>query len=396
MARTRVLRVIARMNVGGPALQVTTLTRGLPADRFETRLLVGDVGAGEADWTSLRADGGAAGAGGTGDNGDHQGLDVVRIPGLGRDPDPLGDVRALAAVVREIRAFRPDIVHTHTAKAGALGRVAAFACRMPATVHTFHGHLLSGYFSPRVTGAIVLTERVLALRTTRLVAVGTRVRDELLAAGVGRPAQYAVVAPGLALPPAPMPPEARATLGLPPDRPVVAFVARLTAVKRPDRFVDVATQLAARHPDTLFVVAGEGPLAYTMRASAECLGDAVRFLGWRGDVETVYAAADVVVLTSDNEGMPVSLIEAAHAGRPAVTTAVGSAAEVVVDGETGFVTGPSPESLADAVSRLLDDPALRSTMGKTAAERAARLFTPSRLIADTVRLYDEIRSRSKS
>jgi len=375
--RTRVLRVIARMNVGGPALAVTTLTRGLPADRFDTRLLVGDVGPGEADWLSLRA----AGAG----------LDVVRVPGLGRAPDPLADLSALARLVAETRSFRPHIVHTHTAKAGALGRSAAIACRVPVTVHTFHGHLLNGYFSPAVTRAVALTERALAWRTTRLVAVGATVRDELLAAGVGRPEQYTVMAPGLTLPPPPTRAEARALLRLPAgDRPVVAFVARLTAVKRPDRFVEAARLIAADHPDALFAVAGEGDQAGAMRAQAEPLGDAVRFLGWRGDVETVYAASDVVLLTSDNEGMPVSLIEAAHAGRPAVTTDVGSAAEVVVDGRTGFVVGKTAAALAEATGRLLADADLRATMGRAASEGAGQLFTPERLITDTAALYDEI------
>jgi glycosyltransferase involved in cell wall biosynthesis len=378
----RVLRVIARMNVGGPALQVSTLTRGLPADRFRTRLLVGDVGEGEADWLSLR----------------DAGLDpsvVRRVPGLGRDPNPAGDARALAAVARHIREFRPHVLHTHTAKAGALGRAAAFARlagpgTLPATVHTFHGHLLHGYFSPVVTRAIVGTERFLARRTDRLVSVGTRVRDELVAAGIGRPDRYAVVAPGLELPPAPPPADARSALALPPDRPVVSFVARLTAVKRPDRFVDVAARVAAARPEVVFAVVGEGALLEPTRAQARPLGDSVRFLGWRGDVETVYAASDVVLLTSDNEGMPVSLIEAAHAGRPVVTTDVGSAAEVVVDGTTGLVTPIAVDALAAATDRLLGDPDLRTRMGQAAQERARSLYTPARLIADTAAIYEDL------
>jgi glycosyltransferase involved in cell wall biosynthesis len=368
------MRVIARMNVGGPALQVTGLTERLDAERFDHRVLVGSVGDDEEDYLDLRAP--------------H--LPVTRVPGLGRSPRIDGDVRAFASLVREMRSFRPDIVHTHTAKAGVLGRLAAEVARVPARVHTFHGHLLHGYFSPTVTRGVVAVERALASRTTRLVAVGAQVRDDLLAARIGRPSQYVVVPPGIALPPAPPRDAARRALGLPVGEPVVVFVARLTSVKRPDRFIAMARLVAAAHPDTHFVVAGEGALLAEMRRDATPLGDRAHFLGWRSDVEVLYAAADVVVLTSDNEGMPVSLIEAASVGRPAVTTAVGSAAEVVLDGETGYVTDAEPSSLAAAVGRLLDDEGLRERMGTAAGLHAQRRFSQQRLVDDTAALYESI------
>jgi glycosyltransferase involved in cell wall biosynthesis len=374
MRRIRVLRIIARMNVGGPALQVSALARHLDPDRFEHRLLVGSVGPGEADYLDLRA----------------PDVEVVRIEGLGRAPRPGDDARALAAIMRELRRFRPDVVHTHTAKAGVLGRSAAVAARVPFRVHTFHGHLLHGYFSPAVTRAVVLTERALARATTLLVAVGEQVRDDLLAAGIGRPSQFLVVPPGVELPPAPAPAAARALLGLRPDVPVVAFVARLIPVKRPDRFVAAATALARRFPEVQFLVAGEGPLLDDMRRQAAGLGDAVRFLGWRRDVETIYSAADVTVLTSDNEGMPVSLIEAATVGCPAVTTRVGSAGEVVLDGVTGFVVDPAPDAIADATARLLADGELRSRFGAAAAAHARDRFSHNRLVGDLTTAYEDL------
>jgi glycosyltransferase involved in cell wall biosynthesis len=370
----RVLRVIARMNVGGPALQVVNLTRNLDGARFEQRLLIGNVGPDEADFLELRA----------------PDISPRRIEGLGRSVRPLDDVRALAAIRREIRAFRPDIVHTHTAKAGVLGRVAAVTSRVPAVVHTFHGHLLHGYFSPPVTTAVVTAERALARVTTRLVAVGSQVRDELLAAGIGRPEQFCVVPPGVGLPTPPEAGDARKTLGLPAGAPVVAFVARLTAIKRPDRFLAAAEVIARSRPDALFVVAGEGSELAALQAGARHLGDRFRFLGWRPDVETVYAAADVIMLTSDNEGMPVSLIEAASVGCPAVTTRVGSAAEVVVDGVTGFVTDHRPEALAAAAAQILDDPSLRARLSAAAATHARTCFGPERLVADMEHLYEEL------
>jgi glycosyltransferase involved in cell wall biosynthesis len=373
-ATIRVLRIIARMNVGGPALQVVGLTEGLKPPRFQSRLLIGTVGPGEADYVQLRAP--------------H--LSAVRVPGLGRSPNPFGDASALLRVIREIRRFQPHIVHTHTAKAGVLGRVAARLCGVPATVHTFHGHLLYGYFSPVVQRGVVQAERILARSTTRLVAVGAQVRDDLIAAGIGRPDQFTVVPPGVSLPPAPSRQAARMALGLPPDVPVAGYVARLTAVKQPLRFVDVAEELTRMVPDVRFVVAGEGDLLADMRARGASLGDRMQFLGWRRDVETVYAACDAIVLTSDNEGMPVSLIEASSVGTPAVTTDVGSAREVVLDGETGFVTSSSVSDIAAASAKILLNCDLRARMGHAAAQHAARRFSGDRLVHDTAELYEDL------
>jgi glycosyltransferase involved in cell wall biosynthesis len=370
----RVLRVIARMNVGGPALQVSGLMDGLDPARFTSELVTGFVDEGEADFLDVRAP--------------H--LRARRIDGLGRSVRPTSDVAALARLVAEVRRFRPDIVHTHTAKAGVLGRLAAKTARVPGVVHTFHGHLLHGYFSPAVTRAVVQTERMLARGSTRLVAVGQQVRDDLLAAGIGTAAKYVVVPPGLHLPAAPPRAESRRLLDLPADGPVVTLVARLTSIKRPERFVAVAEALAARHPAATFVICGEGDLLGALREQAAPLGARVRFLGWRADVETVYAATDVVVLTSDNEGMPVSLIEAAMCGVPAVTTDVGSAAEVVLHEQTGLLVPVSVPALVDAVDQLLTDDALRARLAAAGGPRARSLFGVERLVADTERLYEDI------
>jgi glycosyltransferase involved in cell wall biosynthesis len=368
--RLRVMRIIARMNVGGPSLQVTALTRYLDPSLFETRLLVGAVGAEEGDYRALRA----------------PDVPAVHVEGLGRAPDLLDDVRALRRVRAEIRAFRPDIVHTHTAKAGALGRVVARASRVPMLVHTFHGHLLHGYFSPAVTRAVVMTERALARTTNRLMAVGERVRDELLAAGIGRTDQYTVVPPGIELPTSPPKAEARARLDLPVDAAVVGFVGRLTRVKRPDRLVEVLKALMARDSTVHAVVAGGGELLTQVAAD---LGGSprVRLLGWWPDVEVVYGAADLVLLTSDNEGMPVSLIEAAACGCPVVATDVGSVREVVADGETGLVVPRSAADIATAARALLDDPSRRAAMARAGRARASDRFSRARLVRDVETAY---------
>jgi glycosyltransferase involved in cell wall biosynthesis len=337
------------MNVGGPAAIVTELLTHLDLD---LHLLVGEVGGDEADYLELRA----------------PGLPVTRIPGLGRAVRPADDVRALAGLVGQLRRLRPDIVQTHTAKAGALGRTAAVAARVPARVHTFHGHLLHGYFSPAVTRGVVTAERALALVTDRIVAVGQGVREELLGARIGRPDQYVVIPPGVTLPrPPPDREKARQVLGLPQEGPVVAYVARLTQIKRPDRMIEVARAL----PDATFVVAGDGPLYATVMEMAP---PNVRFLGWRADIENVYAAANVILLTSDNEGMPVTLIEAALCGVPAVASDVGSTGEVVLDGRTGRTVAPGVAALSDAVRALLDDGDWCRQMGLAARRWAEEAF----------------------
>lgn len=346
-----VVHVIARMNVGGPAALVTELLR-MPGQS----LLTGHVEAGEADHLALRS----------------PGTPFTRVPTLGRAPRPLDDLRALRAVTAELRRRRPDVVHTHTAKAGVIGRLAARAAGVPHVVHTFHGHLLDGYFSARKTQAVVGVERLLAHATSRIVTVGEQVRADLLAAGIGTPGQYLVIPPGVAVPAPPPRDEARSALGV--HGQVVAVVGRLTAIKRPDRLVAVARLL----PDVTFLVAGEGPLLETTRLSAP---PNVRFLGWRSDVERVYAAADVALLTSDNEGMPVSLVEAALCGTPAVSTDVGSAREVVV----GEVTAAEPSALAAALRRVMTQ-----DLRERARQQAVARFSVGAMTQAHANLYAEL------
>lgn len=369
--RVRVAQVIARMNVGGPAMQVVNLAEGLDPDRYDVRILTGSVEAGEEDYLRLRA----------------PSVAVTVVAGLGRSIRVGGDLQALRTLYAEFRRLKPDIVHTHTAKAGVLGRVAAIGARTRPRIHTFHGHLLSGYFSGRGTAAVVAVERALAARTDRIVAVGERVRDDLLAAGVGRPRQYVVHAPGVSLKKVPTRAEARSRLGLTQEGPVVAYVARLLAIKRPDRFLDVVAKVMRQRSDVTFVVGGAGPMHAQLEAQAAAMGAPVRFLGWRADVETIYAAADVAVLTSDNEGMPVSLIEAALCGIPAVTTDVGSAGEVVLDGRSGYVTARDGAAVANALLRLLGDEGQRHAFGGAARKHAEEHFGTGRLVEQTQQLY---------
>src|SRR5207245_2820341 len=259
---------------------------------------------------------------------------ALPISALRRETDFVADARAVRALGQLMRRRRPDIVHTHTTTAGGLGRIAARRAKVPITVHTFHGHVLSGYLSGAQTRALATAERFLARRTDVLVSVSERVRDDLLSLGIGRPSQWRVVPLGLELGdllsgPAPAA-EARRALELPGEAPLVGIVGRLAAIKDHPTFLAMAASVAHRHPEAHFVVAGDGALRPAMESSAkEMLGDRVHFLGWATDLPALYGALDVVVLTSRNEGTPVALIEAAAAGRPVVATAVGGVPAVV-------------------------------------------------------------------
>ncbi|ETK33487.1 glycosyltransferase [Microbispora sp. ATCC PTA-5024] len=371
-SRVRVMEVIARLNVGGPATQVMGLYEGLDRDRFDHRLYTGGVGEGECDSLRLR----------------DATLAVHDVPGLSRSVRPSDDLRALVSLVAAVREFRPHVVYTRTTKAGVLGRIAARVSGVRcARAHVFHGHLLHGYFTGAKRAVYVRTERRLAALSHRLVTVGTAVRDDLLREGIGRPEQYTVIPPGVPARPCPDPAAARRDLGLPPGVPVVAYVGRLTGVKRPDRLAATAELVLRRLPECRFVVCGGGDLREDLERRTARLGGSVRLLGWRQDVETVYAAADVVLLTSDNEGTPLTLAEAGMAGRPVVSTRVGSVAEVVRDGETGLLAATDPAELAAHTVRLLTDPALARRMGEAGRRWTTSAYGVDRLVADTEALY---------
>ncbi len=376
----RVLRVIARMNVGGPAWQVSVLTRGLENEQFTSQLVCGEISEGEADFLALR---------------DPQ-LPFTRISTLGRNINAFDDVRALWQLVRIMKKTKPHIVHTHTAKAGMLGRVAAIVTRVPVRVHTFHGHVLHGYFSPLVTRIFIQIECILGWFTHGIVSVGSQVRDDLLAVGIGTPEKYTVIAPGVAKGESISSDVARESLGLLPNARVALFIGRLTQIKRPDRLLEAFELVLEKDASAVLLMAGEGELFESTKVLGAHLGDSVRFLGWRSDLPVLFAAADVAVLSSDNEGMPVTLIEASMAGVPCVTTDVGSAREVVLDAETGFVVPTDSVAIAQALTTLFSDDRLRREMGISASRHTMENFSSSRLIHDHETLYRALIGQLKS
>ena len=376
--KIKVMQIIARMNVGGPAVIVADLMRGLDSSRFNQVLVTGYCDENEADYLETVATDVAA----------------IRVGGLGRSISPMADFRAFFSLVAMIRRERPDVVHTHTAKAGVLGRLATILSGNKALrIHTFHGHLLHGYFAGWKVKLVIAIEKFLATKTDVLIAVGNQVKDDLLAAGIGSADQYKVFFPGLPAPAEIDQQVARKNLGLDPHTIYCTFVGRLTQIKRPDRLLDVAAACVARDLDLHFLIAGEGELFESSKARAERENLPVTFLGWRSDIDQLFAASDMAILTSDNEGIPLTLIQAAFAGIPIVATKVGSIADIVVDGETGFLTAPQAGAMASALSALVTDEELRFELGSLGKVHALRYFSLEKSLADHSSLYEVSQKR---
>ena len=382
----KVLRVIARLNVGGPALHVAYLTAGLADHGYDTTLVAGTVGRGEESMAFIA---------------DAKGVRVEVIDELARSISPLRDARAVWKLAQLIRRERPTILHTHTAKAGAVGRVAALLAgraRPPIVVHTFHGHVLRGYFNRVATFGFRTLERLLAYATTRLIAVSPEVRDDLVRLHVAPASKFAVIRLGIELDQrvggdAAGRTETRRVLGLAGDPFVVGWVGRMTAVKRTDLVVEVLRELVGRGVDARLLLVGDGPDRDHLERYAHELGVIKRclFLGYQEEVGRFYDAIDALLLPSVNEGTPVSVIEALAAERPAVATRVGGTPDVIRDGVDGFlVDSADPGELAERLAELARDPGRRAEMGAAGRSRVLERYAVDRLVDDVDALYREL------
>lgn len=379
----RIVHAIARLNVGGAALSVLELAAGQRKLGHDVVVVAGRIPPGEASMEHIAAE-----------------LDVpyLYLSSLQREVSASADLATASALRKLIRERRPDVLHTHTAKAGTTGRLAALAAgaaRPHAVVHTFHGHVLSGYFNPTKERAFRLVERALAHATDRLIAVSEEVRDDLIRFRVAPAAKIAVVPYGFDLDArvhgdAKTRERKRAELDLGPDAFVIGWAGRLTAVKQP---LDLVRTAAAVERSTL-VLAGDGELRSAAQALARQLGieDRVHFLGYVDDIGDWYAAFDAFLLTSLNEGAPVVAIEAQAAGIPVVATDAGGTRTVVADSTTGFVAPVGAvDELAGRLVRLRDDAALRSRLGAAGAASMRERFSAERMVEDVERLYREAR-----
>ncbi len=380
--RIKVLRVIARMNVGGPAIHVVNLTAGLDASRFESMLVTGTENPGEGSLLDLAL---------------ARGIEPVVIPDIvGQATLKPRDLRALVALYRLMRRERPQIVHTHAAKPGVVGRLAARLAGVPVVVHTFHGHILHGYYGPLMSRLLRGMERLLAHLSDRIIAVSEQVKQDLVRYGVAPPEKISVIPLGFDLGPFlenGHRGQFHGELGLTNGAPLVGIVGRIFPIKNHRLFLEAAARVAAEERSARFVVVGDGILRAEMEGHARRLGigDRVTFTGWRRDLPVIYPDLDVLVVSSKNEGTPVSAIEAMASGCPVVATRVGGLPDLIEEGKTGYLVPPeNAPALAAAILRVLRNREAAQRMARVAQAWVSKRFRAERLIADMERLYAEV------
>lgn len=373
------MRLIARLNIGGPAIHTTLLTERLNPQLFESRLVTGLEAGHEGNMLDLMG---------------NTAVRPIIIPSLGREISPTNDLKTLHQVARLMRAYKPHIVHTHTAKAGFVGRMAARLAKVPIIVHTFHGNVFRGYFSPRKTKLFIDIEKFLATSTDRIIVLSEQQKQEILSLGIGRPEQYQVTPLGLNLTPFleadKLRGELRAELGVAETTPLVGIVARLVPIKAIHLLLEAAQIALKSHPDALFLIVGDGELRSELESQAKVLGveKSVRFLGFRGDLARIYADLDCSVLCSLNEGLPVAVIEALSAARPVVATDVGGVKDLVRPGETGWlVPSQNVSALAAGIEAALSNPAQGALYGLAGRAHVYPALDIKRLVGDIETLY---------
>ena len=381
--RVKVLRIIGRLNVGGPAIHVVNLTAGLNPLRYQPLLVAGSENEAEGSMLHFALS---------------HGVKPTVIPEIVTAFRlATRDGKALWKLYWLMRKERPHIVHTHTAKAGFLGRLAARLAGVPVIVHTFHGHVLHGYYGPVKNALLRRVERSLAWFTDRLVTVSEQVKSELIGYGIAKAEKISVVPLGFDLDPFlnshAQQGEFRREMGLSDKHKLVGIVGRIFPIKNHALFLESAARIAAQEPAARFVVVGDGVFRPNLENQARALGitDRVLFTGWRRDLPRIYADLNVLVVSSDNEGTPVSAIEAMASSRPVVATRVGGLPDLIEDRKTGrLVPHRDAEALASAVLDLLQSPHTARELGRNAQESVRQRFAVQRLLADMDHLYSQL------
>lgn len=358
----KVLQIITRMNQGGTAKWLTTLESGLILNGVETTIIAGNVQSGESEDQNFSKS------------------SVFRLKYLGKSISPWRDVKALFELRALIRAYKPDVINTHTSKAGTLGRIAVLTMSRdrPVLTHTFHGHLLYGYFKPWKVFLIIFTEKFLARSTKFLIVSGARIKNELLDAGIGKPGQYITVKPGIEFPNFEEKEAARIKLGIGRDSIVVGWLGRFTRIKRPDLVVE----LAERNPNLIFLMGGDGELFNEIkeRSPANLLT-----VGW-SNPELIWGVSDIAILTSDNEAQPISLVEAGAAGLPLIAFDVGSINGVIANNKNGYLVDNIDE-MSKVIKHLSESPEVRRRLGEVSMYKMSQEFSVEVFLKSHINVY---------
>lgn len=375
--KIKVVHVVTRMNTGGVAVLIGDLISGLDINLYEVHLITGKCSPGEEDYIQARG----------------ITLGEVRIDSMSRSLRPIMDLKAFITLILALRRLKPDIVHTHTSKAGLLGRIAAtIAVPGAKVVHTFHGHLLQGYFSSLATKVLVFTERNLARISDVLISMGNEVKKNLLEVRIGRDDQYFVAFPGVKLNQPNL--ENQQVLKFKEDhvgQVIFTFVGRLSPIKRCDRILELARSEAIAKQPIHFLLIGDGELREQLEKDS--IGLPVTFIGWQTRIEDWLAASDAAILLSDNEAVPLAMIEAGYAGLPVIATNVGSMSDVVIDSVNGYLVETNTEDIIEKVLSIARDGNLREQMGTKGKELATKHFSVAAMISKHEQIYSQLMSR---
>ena len=387
--KLKILRIVTRLNIGGPAIHTTLLTREFSGDKFESRLLCGSVSRREGDMGYIAQT---------------YGISPVYIPALRREINPFCDFVAFFQILKYMVKFKPHIVHTHTAKAGTLGRLAAILTGVPVKIHTFHGHVFYKYFSKRKTKLFIFVERILAKFTDTIIAISDKQKDEIINKyKITRREKCHVVKLGFDL---------QKFLGIEHKRNIfrekfkfsendilVGIIGRLAPIKNHKMFIDALSHLYRNGKRDITeriksVIVGDGEMREELSAYARFNGlkEKLLFTGWLKDIDEVYAGLDIVALTSLNEGTPVALIEAMSSFKPVISTDVGGVKDAV--GNAGFLVASNDyKAMGNEILNLAESTEIREKQGKIGRDFVKEAFSKERLVAELEALYSELMSK---
>jgi len=388
--KIKIIHIITRLDKGGSAENTLLTVMGLDKERYDVLLVKGlsfESNMAEDEVRAVEKDLAEA---------EREGVRIITIPDLVRRIHPFYDLKAFFALIKMLRHERPDIVHTHTSKAGILGRWAAFLTGIPVIIHTPHGHVFWGYSGRRKTSFYIMLEKITARITDKIVALTQQEKRDHLHFCIASEDKFSVVHSGINLDRfSRMSVDSAAMkrrFGIPEGNLVVGTTSRLTHVKGHKYLIEAAGKIVDVRPDTTFVFLGDGELLDELKNMASRLGieENVKFLGWRQDVAEVVSTFDIFVLPSLNEGMGRVLVEAMALGKPIVANDIGGIPDLVVDGENGYLVPVGDvETLAARIRRLLDDPGKREEMGNT-GQRYALKYSSEEMMKKIDRLYLEL------
>ncbi len=385
----KVVHIITRLDHGGSARETLQTVLGHDRGRFRVSIAFGRPETTTADDAALlKADLQQLG---------QADVSVFQVPPLVREINPVLDAWATVALWRLLRRVRPEVVHTHTSKAGVVGRFAAWLARVPVVIHTPHGHIFYGYYGTVTSAIIRLLERLLAKITDRIVTLTDRGAQEHVQYKIAGAEKFATIHSGIDLihfrSVQVNPAVKRKELGLPPEGPIIGTLGRLVPIKGQEWLLKAAPRVLAEFPQACFVIIGDGPMLGELRQLTSQLGIGLRvvFLGAREDVPECLAALDLFVLPSLNEGMGRALLEAMAVGCPVVATCVGGIPDIVADGATGLLVPPRDDrALAEAILTLLRDRSRRAAYGEAARRHVDGRFDVKTMVRSIEWLYDEV------